>query len=115
MSNRHQELTSPEQTAHAMASPEQTATGKDFSNPFIAGSLLKTIWLSLHHVFLMKQWLVQSKRLLETDIQEKEQKESQKQTNPSMEWKGQSQKSSQVKKIQLEGLKLPNLKLYYKR
>ncbi|GKB25696.1 hypothetical protein Tco_0865097, partial [Tanacetum coccineum] len=30
-----------------------------------------------------------------TDIQEKEQKESQKQTNPSMEWKGQSQKSSQ--------------------
>ncbi|GJW63042.1 hypothetical protein Tco_0114926 [Tanacetum coccineum] len=30
----------------------------------------------------------------ETDIQEKEQKESQKQTNPSTEWKGQSQKSS---------------------
>ncbi|GJY81986.1 hypothetical protein Tco_0494737 [Tanacetum coccineum] len=43
----------------------------------------------------------------ETDIQEKEQKESQKQANPSTEWKGQSQKSSQVKKIQLEGLKLP--------
>ncbi|GJR95649.1 hypothetical protein Tco_0267823 [Tanacetum coccineum] len=37
----------------------------------------------------------------------KEQKESQKQTNPSTEWKGQSQKSSQVKKIQLEGPKLP--------
>ncbi|GKF93922.1 hypothetical protein Tco_0283622, partial [Tanacetum coccineum] len=32
----------------------------------------------------------------ETDIQEKEQKESQKQTKPNMEWKGQSQKSSQV-------------------
>ncbi|GJS89553.1 hypothetical protein Tco_0772189 [Tanacetum coccineum] len=30
----------------------------------------------------------------ETDIQEKEQKESQSQTNPSTEWKGQSQKSS---------------------
>ncbi|GJV19535.1 hypothetical protein Tco_1368555 [Tanacetum coccineum] len=30
----------------------------------------------------------------ETDIQEKEQKESQKQTNPSTEWKGQSQKSA---------------------
>ncbi|GJR48768.1 reverse transcriptase domain-containing protein [Tanacetum coccineum] len=30
----------------------------------------------------------------ETDIQEKEQKESQKQTKPSMEWKGQSQKST---------------------
>ncbi|GJV15995.1 hypothetical protein Tco_1361318, partial [Tanacetum coccineum] len=35
-------------------------------------------------------------RHLETDIQEKEQKESQKQTNPSMEWKWQSQKSSQA-------------------
>ncbi|GKF97588.1 hypothetical protein Tco_0293409 [Tanacetum coccineum] len=35
---------------------------------------------------------------LETDIQKKEQKESQKQTNPSMEWKGQSQKSSRVSK-----------------
>ncbi|GJR62009.1 hypothetical protein Tco_1504171 [Tanacetum coccineum] len=53
--------------------------------------------------------------ILETDIQEKEQKESQKQTNPSTGWKGQSQKSSQMKKLQLEGLKLPNLKLYYKR
>ncbi|GKB72007.1 hypothetical protein Tco_0933419, partial [Tanacetum coccineum] len=52
---------------------------------------------------------------LDTDIQEKEQKESQKQTNPSTGWKGQSQKSSQMKKLQLEGLKLPNLKLYYKR
>ncbi|GJS26588.1 hypothetical protein Tco_0487208 [Tanacetum coccineum] len=44
MSNRHQELTSPEQNDPALASPEQTATGKDFSNPFIVGSLLKTIW-----------------------------------------------------------------------
>ncbi|GJS87275.1 reverse transcriptase domain-containing protein [Tanacetum coccineum] len=52
---------------------------------------------------------------LEADIQEKEQKERQKQTNPSTGWKGQSQKSSQLKKLQLEGLKLPNLKLYYKR
>ncbi|GJX83237.1 hypothetical protein Tco_0332718 [Tanacetum coccineum] len=34
MSNRHQEL----------ASPEQTASGKDFSNPLIVDSLLKTIW-----------------------------------------------------------------------
>ncbi|GJY44803.1 hypothetical protein Tco_0433016 [Tanacetum coccineum] len=51
---RHQELTSP----------EQTATGKDFSNPLIVDSLLKTIWLSMHHVFTMKHWLVQSKRLL---------------------------------------------------
>ncbi|GJY54716.1 hypothetical protein Tco_0446380 [Tanacetum coccineum] len=52
MSNRHQELTSPEQTATAlaspkqtaiaMASPKQTAIGKDSSNPFMAGSLPKT-------------------------------------------------------------------------
>ncbi|GJR99975.1 hypothetical protein Tco_0316484 [Tanacetum coccineum] len=41
------------------------ATGKDFSNPLIVDSLLKTIWLSMHHVFTMKHWLVQSKRLLE--------------------------------------------------
>ncbi|GKF56694.1 hypothetical protein Tco_0167034 [Tanacetum coccineum] len=32
--------------------------------------------------------------ICEADIQGKEQKESQKQTNPSTEWKGQSQKSS---------------------
>ncbi|GJS00643.1 hypothetical protein Tco_0317151 [Tanacetum coccineum] len=34
MSNRHQEL----------ASPEQTVSGKDFLNPLIVDSLLKTIW-----------------------------------------------------------------------
>ncbi|GJS61571.1 hypothetical protein Tco_0656355 [Tanacetum coccineum] len=62
-----------------------------------------------------KERLAKQKEEDETDIQEKEQKESQKQANPSTEWKGQSQKSSQVKKIQLEGLKLPNFKLYYKR
>nr|GEX15375.1 uncharacterized mitochondrial protein AtMg00810-like [Tanacetum cinerariifolium] len=54
MSNRHQEL----------ASPEQTASGKDFSNPLIADSLLKTIWFSTHHASQVKSWLVQSKRLL---------------------------------------------------
>ncbi|GJW59283.1 hypothetical protein Tco_0106014 [Tanacetum coccineum] len=87
----HQEMTiSPEQTAivrlltslylmftqnymvinapcfynEALASPKQTAIGKDFSNPLIVDSLLKTIWSSMHHVFTMKHWLVQSKRLL---------------------------------------------------
>ncbi|GJU85399.1 hypothetical protein Tco_1292945 [Tanacetum coccineum] len=35
-------LASPEQTATAMASPKQTAIGKDLSNPFMAGSLPKT-------------------------------------------------------------------------
>ncbi|GKC52738.1 hypothetical protein Tco_1075483, partial [Tanacetum coccineum] len=54
MSYRHQELTSP----------EQMAPGKDFSNPLIVDSLLKTKWSSMHHVFTMKHWLVQSKRLL---------------------------------------------------
>ncbi|GJV99852.1 putative ribonuclease H-like domain-containing protein [Tanacetum coccineum] len=39
MSNRHQEL----------ASPKQTALGKDKSNPFMVDSLPKTIWLSMHH------------------------------------------------------------------
>ncbi|GKA34326.1 putative ribonuclease H-like domain-containing protein [Tanacetum coccineum] len=39
MSNRHQEL----------SSPKQTALGKDFSNPLMADSLPKTIWLSTHH------------------------------------------------------------------
>ncbi|GKF53329.1 hypothetical protein Tco_0160239, partial [Tanacetum coccineum] len=57
---------------------------------------------------------------VETDIQEKEQKESQKQTNPSTGRKGPSQVKSKskvihMKKIQLEGLKLPRLKLYHKR
>ncbi|GJV00134.1 hypothetical protein Tco_1329404 [Tanacetum coccineum] len=50
--------------ASCLDSPEQTATGKDFSNPLIVDSLLKTIWSSMHHVFTMKHWLVQSKRLI---------------------------------------------------
>ncbi|GJV21137.1 hypothetical protein Tco_1370157 [Tanacetum coccineum] len=36
---KHQELTSP----------EQTASGKDFSNPLMADRLLKTIWFLTHH------------------------------------------------------------------
>ncbi|GJU10883.1 hypothetical protein Tco_1133279 [Tanacetum coccineum] len=51
-----------------MTSPEQTAPDKDFSNPLIVDSLLKTIWSSMHHVFRMKHWLVQSKRLLPSYI-----------------------------------------------
>ncbi|GJR14837.1 hypothetical protein Tco_0797489 [Tanacetum coccineum] len=47
-----------------LASPKQTALGKDISNPLIVDSLLKTIWLSMHHVIAMKHWLFQSKRLL---------------------------------------------------
>ncbi|GKD68713.1 hypothetical protein Tco_1322803, partial [Tanacetum coccineum] len=53
MSNRHQELASPEQTtsgkdfsnplmADTLDIPEQTATGKEISNSFMAGSLPKT-------------------------------------------------------------------------
>ncbi|GJS06869.1 hypothetical protein Tco_0363665 [Tanacetum coccineum] len=47
-----------------LASPKQTALGKNISNPLIVDSLLKTIWLSMHHVIAMKHWLFQSKRLL---------------------------------------------------
>nr|GEV95321.1 putative ribonuclease H-like domain-containing protein [Tanacetum cinerariifolium] len=47
-----------------LASPKQTALGKDESNPLIVDSLLKTIWLSIHHVIAIKHWLFQSKRPL---------------------------------------------------
>nr|GEW75230.1 putative ribonuclease H-like domain-containing protein [Tanacetum cinerariifolium] len=47
-----------------LASPKKTALGKDISNPLIVDSLLKTIWLSVHHVIAMKHWLFQSKQLL---------------------------------------------------
>ncbi|GJR55371.1 hypothetical protein Tco_1405892 [Tanacetum coccineum] len=47
-----------------LASPKQTTLGKDISNPLIVDSLLKTIWLSMHHVITIKHWLFQSKRLL---------------------------------------------------
>nr|GEV47904.1 hypothetical protein [Tanacetum cinerariifolium] len=47
-----------------LASPKQMALGKDESNPLIVNSLLKTIWLSMHHVIAMKHWLFQSKWLL---------------------------------------------------
>ncbi|GJZ08183.1 hypothetical protein Tco_0542466, partial [Tanacetum coccineum] len=40
MSKRHQEL----------ASPKQTASGKDFLNPLMADSLPKTIWREVHRV-----------------------------------------------------------------
>ncbi|GJR80215.1 hypothetical protein Tco_0151000 [Tanacetum coccineum] len=42
MSHITNELTSPEQKAPALASPKQTALGKDSSNPLLAGSLPKT-------------------------------------------------------------------------
>ncbi|GKB52229.1 hypothetical protein Tco_0902982, partial [Tanacetum coccineum] len=58
--SRHQEL----------ASPEQTSSGKEFSNPLIVDSLLKTIWLSMHHVIAMKHWLFQGKRQLVKNHQE---------------------------------------------
>ncbi|GJT61359.1 hypothetical protein Tco_1004892 [Tanacetum coccineum] len=48
-----------------LASTKQTSLGKDFSNLLIVDSLLKTIWLSMHHVVTMKHWLFQSKQLLE--------------------------------------------------
>ncbi|GJS64236.1 hypothetical protein Tco_0678800 [Tanacetum coccineum] len=47
-----------------LASPKQTALGKDFSNSLMADSLPKTIWLSMYHVVAIKHWLFQSKWLL---------------------------------------------------
>ncbi|GJZ02164.1 retrovirus-related pol polyprotein from transposon TNT 1-94 [Tanacetum coccineum] len=47
-----------------LASPKQMALGKDISNSLIVDSLLKTIWLSMHHIIAMMHWLFQSKRLL---------------------------------------------------
>ncbi|GKD23815.1 hypothetical protein Tco_1225518 [Tanacetum coccineum] len=71
MSNKHQELASQEANGFCkeLASPKQTALGKDISNPLIVDSLLKTIWLSMYHVIAMKHWLFQSKRLLKESIQ----------------------------------------------
>nr|GEV55370.1 retrovirus-related Pol polyprotein from transposon TNT 1-94 [Tanacetum cinerariifolium] len=57
------EVTTAKQSKE-LASPKQTALGKDESNPLIVDSLLKTIWSSMHHVITMKHWLFQSKRLL---------------------------------------------------
>nr|GEY03472.1 hypothetical protein [Tanacetum cinerariifolium] len=70
MSNPHQELTSPEANdfCKELASPKQTNLGKDNSNPLIVDSLLKTIWLSMHHVIAIKHWLFQRKRLLIMDF-----------------------------------------------
>ncbi|GKE30625.1 hypothetical protein Tco_1446009 [Tanacetum coccineum] len=46
MSNRHQELASPEANdfCKELASPKQTALGKDISNPLIVDSLLRTCY-----------------------------------------------------------------------
>ncbi|GKA58680.1 hypothetical protein Tco_0757993 [Tanacetum coccineum] len=36
---------------------EQTALGKDFSNPLMADNLPKIVWLSTHHIWSVKSWL----------------------------------------------------------
>ncbi|GKC28047.1 hypothetical protein Tco_1035341, partial [Tanacetum coccineum] len=89
---------------------------------------------SAPHPSSLKSVQLQELKDQETDIQEKDDKASKKKhTKPSTGWKRQSQieakvsqsqkvrkstqtksKVNQVKKIQLKGLKLPNLKLYYK-
>nr|GEZ51916.1 copia protein [Tanacetum cinerariifolium] len=50
MSNRHQELTSSEQTVSELPSPKQTGLGKGNSNLFMAGSLPKTIWSQVNAI-----------------------------------------------------------------
>nr|GEU43415.1 uncharacterized mitochondrial protein AtMg00810-like [Tanacetum cinerariifolium] len=47
-----------------IASPDQTVSGKDKSNPLMADNLPKIIWYSTHHVTLMKSWLVQKQTAL---------------------------------------------------
>nr|GEY39805.1 putative ribonuclease H-like domain-containing protein [Tanacetum cinerariifolium] len=47
--------------------PEQTAPGKDLSNPLMADNLPKIIWYSTHHVATFKSWLVQKKTALGKD------------------------------------------------
>nr|GEU53962.1 hypothetical protein [Tanacetum cinerariifolium] len=54
MSNPHYEL----------ASPDQTVSDKDSSNPLMADNLPKIIWYSTHRVALMKSWLVQKQTAL---------------------------------------------------
>ncbi|GJW54312.1 hypothetical protein Tco_0098397 [Tanacetum coccineum] len=51
-----------------LASPKQTARGKDISNPLIVDSLLKTIWLSMHHVMAAPTIYVSTKENLEDPI-----------------------------------------------
>ncbi|GJR06505.1 putative ribonuclease H-like domain-containing protein [Tanacetum coccineum] len=41
---------------------KQMATGKDFSNPLIVDSLLKTIWLSMHHIIFLNEALASLKQ-----------------------------------------------------
>nr|GEX19082.1 hypothetical protein [Tanacetum cinerariifolium] len=41
-----------------LASPKQMALGKDILNLLIVDSLLKPIWLLVHHVIAMNHWLV---------------------------------------------------------
>ncbi|GKC88043.1 hypothetical protein Tco_1148692 [Tanacetum coccineum] len=58
MSNRHQKL----------ASPEKTASGKDFSNPLMADSLPKTIWFSTHHASQLTTTINRLERYIQTGI-----------------------------------------------
>nr|GEZ16236.1 putative ribonuclease H-like domain-containing protein [Tanacetum cinerariifolium] len=46
-------------TLSTEADPDQTVSGKDSSNPLMADNLPKIVWYSIHHVALMKSWLVQ--------------------------------------------------------
>nr|GEU56639.1 hypothetical protein [Tanacetum cinerariifolium] len=51
-------------TAEELASPDQMISGKDSSNPLMAGNLPKIIWYSTHHIPLIKSWLVQKQTAL---------------------------------------------------
>ncbi|GJU52138.1 hypothetical protein Tco_1225852 [Tanacetum coccineum] len=76
-------INSPWYCTKALATPEQTATGKEILNPLIADSLLKTIRLSVHLVIAMKHSLVHSKGLMLWCISDEMQLKTKSQINSS--------------------------------
>nr|GEX22927.1 putative ribonuclease H-like domain-containing protein [Tanacetum cinerariifolium] len=57
-------LYSLHQAPRAIASPDQTVSGKDSSNSLMANNFPKIVWYSTRHVALMKSWLVQKQTAL---------------------------------------------------
>ncbi|GJR30440.1 hypothetical protein Tco_1106672 [Tanacetum coccineum] len=78
------ELAIPVQTASGLASPKQTALGKDFSNLLMADSLPKTIWLSIHHENLKTTYLIMKKRKFGVRMHPKGEDDDEMQRLPSL-------------------------------
>ncbi|GJT41856.1 putative ribonuclease H-like domain-containing protein [Tanacetum coccineum] len=65
----HKQFNYVDPTVNSWLVQDQTVSGKDKSNLLIADSLLKTIWLSMHHIIAMKHWLLQGKRQQVTHLE----------------------------------------------